>query len=177
MGGFSEDDLLDIYQDLLALPPSPDALTTTTNELSQVEEDAATVHAIEQRLFGAERSADVEFSTGNGSSSLAAALLHRQGAPTLLEGATDPNDISTSNLNVPLRQGEIRGYHRVLERLQDIVGKVHDAQLRATRGPVQDVLPVSIIADNEWASLVRVCVRAFLLSSNVRASTDSFPFL
>ncbi|KAF7978170.1 hypothetical protein HWV62_1360 [Athelia sp. TMB] len=155
LGGFSEDDLLDIYQDLLALP-SPDAMTTTPNELSPVEEDAATVHAVEQRLFGAERSADGELNTGNGSSSLAAALLHRQGASPLLEEAADLNDTPTSDIDVQL--GQVQEYHRVLERLQGIVGKVQDAQLRAARGPVQDVLPVSIIADNEWASLVRVCM-------------------
>lgn len=157
--GFSEDDLLDIYQDLLALPASSDVAAPAEKQGSQVADDTATVRAVEQRLFGTGAPADVDIATSGVKSSLSAALLQRRATSLVPEGTVGEDVAPVPSSSADTGLGEGQDYKRVLARLHGIIAKVQDAQLRAASGPVQDVLPVSIIADQEWGSLVRVCMR------------------
>ncbi|KZP09596.1 hypothetical protein FIBSPDRAFT_873449, partial [Athelia psychrophila] len=83
----------------------------------------------------------------------------RRAASLVPEGTVGEDVAPVPSSSADTGLGEGQDYKRVLARLHGIIAKVQDAQLRAASGPVQDVLPVSIIADQEWGSLVRVCMR------------------
>lgn len=148
----------------MAIPSSE--VAKPTNELSETEQDQALVHAVEQRLFGA---APVVV---DGLSRIASVLQQNRHATTFAydgkaecDGTEDTGDHMTGH-----------GYRRVLSRLQSIISRLNDTQLKVAPGShIQDSLPVGIVSDREWLSLVRVCVcyMKFLYHSRADAAIDT----
>lgn len=130
---YTEQDLIFLYEDLLALPKSdkdsqPDPVAL---ERAQAERDLSVVNTVDKRLYS---------DTPDTS-------------PEELHDSTDPA------LHPTVLGPSVQPYHRVLSRAHDIVSRVEAVRaslVDSTAG--QDLVPISVLSMPEYESLVRVCV-------------------
>ena len=143
--GLSEDDLVDIYEDLLALPTQE--LPQQTQQ-SQAEADHAMMLAIKQRLFD-----DVPESILSITSPLISTLRS-------LRAQTSTSSMS----NEPAETGHCEGQQHgkphltIVIRLKSIIEKLDAVRATVDSGAIQENLPISILSLQEWQSLIRTCV-------------------
>ncbi|KAA1478989.1 hypothetical protein DENSPDRAFT_830168 [Dentipellis sp. KUC8613] len=143
---FSEDDLLAFYENILALPTDQQESPVPV-EASQQEKDWDTIKALSQRLF-----ADAEPSAEPEASDFTKHLIQRQ---ALDADSSVIDDLSSS---LPRDAAAMPPHHRVLSFLRLVTPKVEAARnaLKPAFGAeVQAPVPVAIMADAEWQSLVR----------------------
>lgn len=129
---YTEQDLLFLYEDLLALPKNdkvsqshPEALKQT-----QAEQDLSILNAIDQRLCP-------------------------------IEDVTPSKELRQLHSSYHLAEHSVQLYHRVLARAHDIVSRVESVRSSLSDGAVHtDFVPISVLSIPEYESLVRVCVQA-----------------
>jgi hypothetical protein len=148
---------LDIYQDLLALPSTGDTeVSVPHNEVSQVEKDQATVLAMDQRLVGAALDLD------SSSSPVANSLQHRR-TPDLTQVHNTGETVHMGAAEHDILSRFDQPYQRIISRLKTTVAQLDAVQkITSSKMVSQGSIPITILADHEWLSLVRTCVGQLL---------------
>ena len=152
---------MNLYEGLLALPPSKDGVDTDPQEaLSQQEDDAQIVSAAEKRLLESQaESIEME--------RLSTSL--RKQTQTSSQAETIPVASSSTYPNTESIPASSQPYQRVLSHVHDFVTRVEATQsslLAPTNVPNQKAsfspmrVPVSVLSMKEWESLTRLCVSA-----------------
>lgn len=127
---FTEEELVNLYEDLLALPPSEKSQPIATLEpvmQAQAEEDLAVVNQVDQRLLGSTEADEVAVESMNTHESL--------------ELSTQP-------------------YQRVISRAHDIVSRIETVRtsLNTQSDSKPTDVPITVLSIAESEALVRVCV-------------------
>ena len=149
--GLSEDDLVSIYEDLLApTTPNDTQESPPQTQQSQAEADHAMMLAVEQRLFN-----DVPELALSITSPLTSTLrsLRAQASPS-------SNIASNEQAETGHYEGQQHGksHQTILIRLKSIVEKLDAVRATVDSGTMQDNLPISLLSIQEWQSLIRTCV-------------------
>ncbi|PFH49299.1 hypothetical protein AMATHDRAFT_81368 [Amanita thiersii Skay4041] len=140
---YTEEELMAVYEDLLAVPkPEPELEPDTDNngmQISQNEEDLAIISVIEQRLQGSFPPVDEE------------------------EASVEPMIHTPSEHSPP-------SYQRVLLQLENLILRLEAVQRSVTlqpessdeglSTPLHQFVPVNIVSAKECEALVRLCVQA-----------------
>ncbi|KAF8627602.1 hypothetical protein AX17_006173 [Amanita inopinata Kibby_2008] len=154
---YSEEDLMTLYEDLLAIPAErsePDAEPDPqAQKIAQAEQDLSVINAVEQRLLGSfpppMDDSEEQLTTAE--------------SPSRREPVTKESD-------EPISQP----YLRVLSHLQSIATRlqaVQDSIAPPTESasqhfiPFQQFFPISVISTKECEALIRVCLHAGDVSS------------
>ena len=155
--GLSEDDLVDIYEDLLALPTQK--LPQQTQQ-SQAEADHAMMLAVKRRLFN-----DVPESILSITSPLISTLWS-------LRAQTSSSSMSDEPAETGHYEGQQHGkpHLTIVIRLKSIIEKLDAVRTTVDSGAIQQNIPISILSLQEWRSLIRTCV--CFESSQWTAGTD-----
>ena len=145
--GLSEDDLVSIYEDLLALPtPNDTRESPPQTQQSQAEADHAMMLAVEQRLFN-----DVPESALS-ITSLTSTLR------SLRAQASSSSNIASNETGHYEGQQHGKSHQTVVIRLKSIVEKLDAVRATVDSGTMQGNLPISLLSIQEWQSLIRTCV-------------------
>jgi len=155
--GFSEEDLLDIYQDLLALPSTGDAQESVSHhEVSQAEDDQTMVLAVDHRLLNAAPDMDSSLSP------MATAMRHRR-TQDLIQAQNIEQIASTESAEHDTILHHDQPYQRIISRLQTIIVRLNAVRSIVSSGineaGTQGNVSIGILTIREWLSLVRICVR------------------
>lgn len=132
---FTEEELINIYEDLLALPPSVQSKPTEVQSVirAQAEEDIAVINAVDQRL---------SLTTVENQTMHASTEANGKGAE---HGVLAPS---------------VHPYRRVLSHAHNIISRIEI--VRSSVNPTSDFenadVPISVLSLAECESLVRVCV-------------------
>ena len=155
--GFSEEELSDIYQDLLALPSTDeDARQSHDKKLSQAEEDQTAILAMDQRLL------DAAPDMGSSSSPVASSLRQRR-IQRLIRAHNADQIPSTNTTSHDTMLYHSQPYRRIISRLQTIIARLDTVRRTVSSdGASRENVPIGILSNNEWPSLVRTCVRRLL---------------
>jgi len=113
-----------------------------------VEKDQATVLAMDQRLVGAALDLD------SSSSPVANSLQHRR--------TPDMTQVHNTGETVHMGAAEhdiFQPYQRIISHLKTTVAQLDAVQkITSSKMVSQGSIPITILADHEWLSLVRTCV-------------------
>lgn len=135
---FSEDDLLGIYEDLLALPDVSQQAIDAPAAITQEERELRLVQGVYERLFANEPSIpDLPLGDTN-AGKVGMELSPELSAGTSIASTSDP-----------------RPYLAVLARVRDVVSK-----MEASKGfQLSTSVPVGVMSMDEWEALARVAIR------------------
>lgn len=148
--GLSEEDLVNIYQDLLALPtPSGTQESLQQRQQSQAETDQTMMLAIEQRLF--ENLPDADTST---MSPLTSTLRNLRAQTSTAQSLESSEQIEEGGYEVE----HAKPYQRTAVRLKSIIEKLDAVRATVELSGMQESLPISILSLQEWQALIRTCV-------------------
>jgi hypothetical protein len=138
---FTEEELMNLYEDLLALPPSEQSKPTETQSVvpAQVDEDIAIVSSVDQRLSTVEDQTTHSASGYNAHTSV----------ETNIESA-EHEALAPS----------VQPYRRVISRAHGIISRIESVRssVNLTSGSESTDVPISVLSLAECESLVRVCV-------------------
>lgn len=143
---FSEDELLAIYEDLLASPDAVKQHNPPSQPQILAPEELSIVDAADQRL---------RLDTS----------LNRDMVPGLLDRISPQS--SGSSKPALVNEPSLPAYQRVLLNTEVVVGRLEDNRVSGT-----SPLPIAILSGPEWNAVVAIAVRGYLRTLKVAMLTS-----
>jgi hypothetical protein len=122
------------------------------SKVPQAEDDQTVLNAVDQRLLYTAPDVD------NSLSPIATSLRQRQDATR----TTDPvANVEATEHDAMLHYKQ--PYRRIISRLRIMCFRLEAVRSAVSKTTSQKSVPISVLTDREWSSLIRTCVRHFVI--------------